>query len=59
MNALRFIVGFAAGILENFNSQASRKLIRSVAYTGKTVDGFDLAADICSIGRRYRARIFG
>lgn len=59
MNVIRFAVGFAAGILDSFNYPASRHLIRRVAYTGKTMDGFDLGADICSIGRRYRARIFG
>lgn len=56
---VRFAIGFASGILDSFNYQVSHKLLRCVAYTGKTMDGFDLGADICSIGRRYHARIFG
>lgn len=57
MNAIRFAVGFAAGLADSFCSIETRdRIMRSVARTGRTLDGFDLAADICSAGRRFRQR---
>ena len=57
MNALRFIVGFAAGMADSFTSIETRnRILSSVKCTSARLNGFDLAADICSIGRRFRQR---
>lgn len=59
MNAIRFAVGFAAGLADSFASIETRnRIMRSVARTGRTLDGFDLACDICSLGRQFRRRVF-
>lgn len=55
MNTIRFAVGFAAGLAESFCSiQTRNRILRSVEHTGRRSDGFDLACDICSAGRRFR-----
>ena len=58
MNALRYIVGFAAGLADSFASIETRnRILSSVKCTIARLNGFDLAADICSIGRRIRQKI--
>lgn len=59
LSVLRFVVGFVAGLADSFASiEVRNRIFGSVAYTGKTVDGFDMAADICSVGRKLRSKVF-
>ena len=52
MPIIRFAVGFAAGLADSFASIKTRdRIMASVEYTGHTLDGFDMAADLCSTGR--------
>ncbi|MDF3208384.1 MULTISPECIES: hypothetical protein [Mesorhizobium] len=51
MSALRFCIGFAAGILDGFGTIRARdRILRLVRYDGATMNGFDRAADMFSYG---------
>lgn len=55
---VRFAVGFTAGLADSFTSIETRdRILSAVACTRHRLDGFDLAADICSMGRRLRRMI--
>lgn len=51
MNALRYAVGFIAGILDGFGTVRIRdRVLRLVRYDASTLNGFDRAADLFSRG---------
>lgn len=46
MNALRYTIGFIAGIFDGLGMIRTRnRILRSVCYDGSTANGFDLSAD--------------
>lgn len=52
MNALRYCIGFAAGILDRFGTVRARdRILQMVRYDASTLNGFDRAADLFTVGR--------
>lgn len=52
MTALRYCIGFLAGILDGFGAVRIRdRVLRLVRYDASTLNGFDRAADLFAAGR--------
>ncbi len=52
MSALRYCIGFAAGIIDRFGTMHARdRILRLVRYDASTLNGFDRAADLFTPGR--------